>query len=85
MFNLLVSLFCYRSCIWWNNSDYALAGRQKFIPIMFFGKHDIHKSSVVIDMRICVEAPDLVKEHIKRNKSFDSSNDHTRQGLGSGI
>ena len=52
---------------------------------MFFGKHDIHKSSVVIDMRICVEAPGLVKEHIKRNKSFGSSNDHTRQGLGSGI
>ena len=29
-------------------------------------------------MRIRVEAPDAAKEHIKRNESFDCSNDHTR-------
>ena len=65
--------------------DNCLIRWQKFIPIMFFGKQDIHKPSVVNNMRICVETPDVLKEHIKRNKSFDCSNDHTRQGLGSSI
>ena len=61
-----------------NNSDYALAGRQKVIPIMFTGKHDICKPLIVTDMRIRAEVPDAVKECIKRNESFDRSNDHTR-------
>ena len=45
---------------------------------MFTGKHHIYKPLIVNDMRIHAEAPDAVKEYIKRNESFDCSNDHTR-------
>ena len=76
-FNLLLGLICYGSGTRQNNSEYALAGRQKIISITFTGLHDIYKPLIVNDMRIRVEAPDAVKKYVKRNESFGRSIDHT--------
>ena len=73
VFNLLLGLKCFRAGIRKNNSDYAMAGRQKAAPIMFIGKHIIYKSLILNDMKLCVEAPAEVRNFINQNESFSRS------------
>ena len=41
VFKNMLGTKCFRSGIRRNNSSVALAGRQKVVPTMFLGKHDI--------------------------------------------
>ena len=44
LFDLIVTfLNCFRSGIRRNNSEYMLAGRQMFCPIMYIKKHTIYQ------------------------------------------
>jgi hypothetical protein len=78
VFNLLLGLKCYRSGIRRNNTDYALAGRQKVAPIMYLGKHAIYQQLLLTDMKIRVEAPEEVRDYIRRNEAFSRTGDSTR-------
>ena len=78
VFNLLLGLKCFRAGIKKNNSDYAMAGRQKAAPIMFIGKHIIYKSLILNDMKLRVEAPAEVRNFINQNESFSRSGDPCR-------
>ena len=69
-FNLLLELKCFRAGIRRNNSLFALAGRQKVVPIMFIGNHMIYRDIIVNNMQIRVEAPDDVDKFIAQNELF---------------
>ena len=77
-FNLLLGMKCYRSGIRKNNSEFALAGRQKVAPLMYINEHRIYHDLLHNDMRIRVQAPKEIKEYIERNESFSRSGDETR-------
>ena len=77
-FNILLGVKLYRAGIRRNNSDYALAGRQKVVPIFFLGKHQIYKPLVHNDMKIRVTAPDDVESYLKSNESFSRSGDSSK-------
>lgn len=80
-FSVLLGLKCYRTGIRRNNSNYALAGRQKIAPLVYTGKHPIYQELLMNDMKIRVTAPEEVRNYIQRNESFSKSSD-TSSGEG---
>ena len=65
----MIDLKCFHSGIRRNNSNYALAGRQKTAPVMFFNKHDLYHPIIYNDMKVRVLEPPQVENYLK-NKIF---------------
>ena len=73
IFTIMLGVKSYCAGIQCDNSDYAIAGCQTVVPVMFIGNHLIYQTLIINDMQIRVEAPPEVQECIIKNESFSRS------------
>ncbi|XP_038068103.1 uncharacterized protein LOC119737671 [Patiria miniata] len=78
IFHIFLGVKCFRSGIRRNNSQHAIAGRQKTAPIMYIGKHGIYQPLLFRDMQVRVEAPPDIKKYIEENEAFSRSGNNLR-------